>query len=402
MTTEISKAAAAIQPSATLSLKSEIARVESTYGVKIVDLTAGQPDIGPTPDVLQALADGGKLHKYGPIPGEAGLRPLLAEVTSRETGTTFTSDQVVVCVGAKGAIDCIMRAVLNPGDAVAIMAPFWVTYPEVVAINGGKPVFVEPTADMRPDLAKLEAAVANNPTKAILYSSPSNPTGVVYTREELDGIAAIARKFDVWLIADEIYREFSFSGEPAPSLFGGEDTYENAILVDGPSKRFGVPGWRLGFVAGPLEIAKAISRIQSHTANPSRPVQAAAQVAYGSDLARSATASMVARYKKNRDLFVEGMNKIDGVKCPTPAGAFYCFPDVSGLYGKKYEFEGADVEIRNSTDFRNFLLRVANVAAVEGGPFGMDTHMRFSMAVATDDCTNAVAKIAAAVAELKS
>ena len=139
MTTELSKVAAAIKPSATLSLKSEIARVESAYGVKIIDLTAGQPDIGPTPDVLQALADGGKLHKYGPIPGEAGLRPLIAEVTTKETGTTFTADQIVVCVGAKGAIDCIMRAILDPGEAVAIMAPFWVTYPEVVAINGGVP-----------------------------------------------------------------------------------------------------------------------------------------------------------------------------------------------------------------------------------------------------------------------
>jgi aspartate aminotransferase len=402
MTTELSKVAKAIQPSATLSLKSEISRVESTYGVKIVDLTAGQPDMGPTPDVLQALADGGKLFKYGPIPGEAGLRPLLAEVTSRETGTTFTADQVVVTVGAKGAIDCVMRAILDPDDAVAIMAPYWVTYPEVVAINGGKPVFVEPTSDLRPDLPRLEAAVANHPTKAILYSSPSNPTGVVYTRQELDAIAAIARKFDVWLIADEIYREFSFSGEPAPSLFAAADAYDKAILVDGPSKRFGVPGWRLGFVAGPLEIAKAISRIQSHTANPSRPIQAAAQVAYDSELAKAATANMVARYMKNRDLFVEGMNRIAGVKCPTPDGAFYCFPDVSGLYGKKYEFEGADVEIKNSTDFRNFLLRKANVAAVEGGPFGMDTHMRFSMAVATNDCVNAVEKITGAVALLKS
>lgn len=401
MTTTLSRVAAAIQPSATLSLKNEISKVESTYGVKVIDLTAGQPDIGPTPDVLQALADGGKLHKYGPIPGEAGLRPLLAEVTAKETGTAFTAEQIVVTVGAKGAIDCVMRAILDPNDAVAILAPYWVTYPEVVAINGGKPVLVESTPDLRPDLAKLEAAVMKNPTKGILYSSPSNPTGVVYTREELDGIAAIARKFDVWLIADEIYREFSFSGKPAPSLFAGVEPYDKAILVDGPSKRFGVPGWRLGFIAAPLDVAKAVGRIQSHTANPSRPIQAAAQVAYGSDLARSATASMVQRYKKNRDLFVAGMNDIPGVKCPTPDGAFYCFPDVSGLYGKTYEFEGDKVAIDNSTDFRNFLLRKANVAAVEGGPFGMDTHMRFSMAVPTDDCTNAVAKIAAAVAELK-
>ena len=402
MAAELSAIAEAVQPSATLSLKSEIGRVEKAYGVKVIDMTAGQPDIGPTPDVIEALMEGGKLHKYGPVPGEAGLRPLLAEIVKKDTGASFSPDQIVVTVGAKGAIDCVMRAILDPGDAVAILAPFWVTYPEVVAINGGKPVLVDPTPDLRPDLARLEAAVRDNPTKAILYSSPSNPSGVVYTREELDGIAAIARKFDVWLVADEIYREFAFDGKTAPSLFSTDDLYEKAVLIDGPSKRFGIPGWRLGFVAARLDLARAIGRLAGHTANPSRPIQAAVQVAYGSAAARQATAQMVSRYQQNRDLVVEALNKLEGIKCATPAGAFYCFPDVSGLYGRSYEFDGATNRIETSTDFRNFLLRKAYVAAVEGGPFGMDTHMRLSLAISREDCAAALENIKRAVGELVS
>ena len=403
MTAELSAIAKAVKPSATLSLKTEITRIETTCGVKITDLTAGQPDIGPTPDVLAALVEGGKLYKYGPIPGEAGLRPLIAEVTNKETGSTFVADQIMVTVGAKGAIDVVMRAILDPGDAVVILAPFWVTYPEVVGICGGTPVCVECMADLHPDIEKTAAAVRANRTKALLFSSPSNPTGVVYTGEELAALARIAREAGIWLIADEIYREFAFDGKTAPSIFSVPEPYDKTVLIDGPSKRFGVPGWRLGFVAGPKELTKAISAILGHTSNASRPIQHAVEVAYRSEQARQSTASMVSRYQKNRDIFVAGLNGIDGIECPVPEGAFYCFADVSGLYGKSYEYDGGNkATVTDSTTFRDFLLRKAFVAAVEGGPFGMDTHLRFSLAVSEKDCTSALEAIRKAVAELRS
>ncbi|MBN1152333.1 MAG: aminotransferase class I/II-fold pyridoxal phosphate-dependent enzyme [Dehalococcoidia bacterium] len=402
MTAQLSAVAKAVKPSATLSLKNEITRIETTYGVKIIDLTAGQPDIGPTPDVLAALVDGGKLHKYGPVPGEAGLRPLIAEVTNQETGSRFTADQVVVTVGAKGAIDTVMRAILDPGDAVVILAPYWVTYPEVVAICGGVSVCVECTPDLHPDLEKTAAAVKANRTKAVLYSSPSNPTGVVYTSEELAGLARIAREAGIWLIADEIYREFGFDGKKPPSIFSIPEPYDKTVLIDGPSKRFGMPGWRLGFIAGPAELAKAANALLGHTSNASRPIQHAVEVAYKSERARQATASMVSRYQKNRDIFVAGLNAIEGVKCPVPEGAFYCFADVSGLYGKTYEYDGGNkATVTDSTTFRDFLLRKAFVAAVEGGPFGMDTHLRFSLAVSEHDCTTGLGNIRKAIAELR-
>jgi len=400
MTAQLSAIAKAVKPSATLSLKSEITRIESAYKLKILDLTAGQPDVGPTPDVLAALVEGGKLHKYGPIPGEAGLRPLVAEVTNRETGSTFTAENIVMTVGAKGGIDTVMRAILDPGDAVVVLAPYWVTYTEVVSICGGKPVCVASKPDLHPDLKATAAAVEANRTKALLFSSPSNPTGAVYTRDELAELARIAREAGIWLIADEIYREFAFDGKAAPSIFSVILPYDKTVLIDGPSKRFGVPGWRLGFVAGPTELIKACSAILGHTSNASRPIQYAVQVAYGSEQARQATKTMVARYEKNRDLFVAGLNAIKGISCPKPEGAFYCFPDVSALYGKSYEYDGGKATIKDSTGFRDFLLRRAFVAAVEGEPFGMDTNIRFSLAISEADCVAALKHITNAVAEL--
>jgi aspartate aminotransferase len=401
MTAQLSAIAKAVKPSATLSLKNEITRIETSYGVKIIDLTAGQPDIGPTPDVLAALVEGGKLHKYGPIPGEAGLRPIIAEVTNRETGSKFTADQVVVTVGAKGAIDTVMRVILDPGDVVVVLSPYWVTYTEVVAICGGVPVCVDSRPDLHPDIEKTAAAVKSHRTKALLYSSPSNPTGIVYTRDELGALADIAREAGIWLIADEIYREFGFDGKKPPSIFSIPQPYDKTVLIDGPSKRFGIPGWRLGFIAGPTELTKAATALLGHTSNASRPIQHAVEVAYKSEHARVSTASMVTRYQKNRDIFVAGLNAIKGVKCPVPEGAFYCFADVSGLYGKSYEYDGGNkATVTDSTTFRDFLLRKAFVAAVEGGPFGMDTHVRFSLAVSEKDCTSALENVRKAIAEL--
>ena len=402
MAAQLSAVAQAVKPSATLSLKNEITRIEATYNVKIIDLTAGQPDIGPTPDVLAALVDGGKLHKYGPIPGEAGLRPLLAEVTNRETGAQFTTDQVIVTVGAKGAIDTVMRVILDPGDAVVILSPYWVTYPEVVAICGGVPVCVECKPDLHPDIEKTAAAVKAHRTKAILYSSPSNPTGVVYTAEELAALARVAREAGIWLVADEIYREFGFDGKKPPSIFSIPQPYDKTVLIDGPSKRFGIPGWRLGFIAGPADLTKAANALLGHTSNASRPIQHAVEVAYKSEQARQSTAQMVSRYQKNRDVFVAGLNSLPGVECPVPEGAFYCFADVSGLYGKTYAYDSDKIAtVTDSTTFRDFLLRKAFVAAVEGGPFGMDTHLRFSLAVSELECTSALENIKKAVADLR-
>ena len=398
MTRSISSMVKEIEPSATLSLKEEVDSLEKEYGLKIIDLTAGQPDTGPTEDVLEALLDGGKLHKYGPVQGDPELREILSGVINEEIGVRYNPQDIAVTVGAKGGIDILMRVLLNPGEGVAIMTPFWVTYPESVKIAQGIPWRLEPDGNLRPDPGKLREEVEAKNIKVLLYSSPCNPSGVVYTRDELEEIAKVVKEKDIWVISDEIYERFVFDGRKHESILSIEGMRENAILVDGPSKRFGVPGWRLGYVAGPGEVIKALTKLQGHTnSGASRPAQYAMRVAYAGQKAKGATEDMRERYQRNRDVFVKGLNDIDGISCIKPEGAFYAFPNIEEFYGREYEFGGKEYIVSDSVGFRNFLLRKAQVAGVEGTPFGMDGYIRFSLATKEEDCVNALGNIKHAI-----
>jgi aspartate aminotransferase len=390
-----------IQPSATLSLKEEVSSLEKTYGFKIIDLTAGQPDTGPTQDVLEALVEGGRLHKYGPVQGDTELREVLPSVLNEEVGVKYEPQDIAITIGAKGGIDILMRVLLNRGDRVGIMSPFWVTYPESVRLAHGIPCFLECTTNLRPDMARLQAELKAKNIKVLLYSSPCNPSGIVYTMDELEAIAKAVKQEDVWVISDEIYRNFIFDGKTPASILQVKDMRDNTILVDGPSKRFGIPGWRIGVVAGPSEVIKALTKLQGHTSSgASRPVQHATCVAYTSQEARKASEEMRTRYQRNRDVFVRGLNEIDGFSCATPEGAFYAFPHVAKFFGRRYRFDGSEYAVGGSAAFRTFLLRKAQVAGVEGAPFGMDDHIRFSLATKEEDCVSALAGIRSAMREL--
>jgi len=398
MARSISKTAEAIEPSATLSLKQEIDSLQKEYGFKIIDFTAGEPDAGPTEDVLQALVDGGKFHKYGPVQGDPALREILSGVIEQEIGVRYDPQDIAVTVGAKGGIDILMRVLLNPGDGVGIMTPFWVTYRESVRIAQGIPCYLEPGEHLRPDVEALGTEVEAKNIKVLLYSSPCNPSGIVYTREELDKMARVAREKDIWVVCDEIYKEFVFDGRKHESMLSIEGMRDNAILVDGPSKRFGVPGWRLGYVAGAREVIKAFTKLQGHiNSGASRPAQYAMRVAYTSQKAREATEDMRERYQRNRDVFVAGLNDIDGISCVKPEGAFYAFPNVKEIYGSEYEFGGKEYSIDDDVGFRNFLVRKAQVAGVEGVSFGMNGYIRFSLAAKEEDCATALANIKRAI-----
>jgi len=397
----ISRLAEEIKPSATLSLKDEVGSLEKEYGFKILDLTAGQPDTGPTEDVLQALWEGGKLHKYGPVQGDPELRGILSEVINREIGVRYDPQDIAITVGVKSGIDILMKVLLEPGENAGIMAPFWVTYPEAVRLAHGIPCFVESDGALKPDPARLRKEVEDRNIKLLLYSSPSNPSGVVYTEDELEEIAKIVKEKSIWVISDEIYGACVFYGRKHRSILSIEGMRSNAILVDGPSKRFGVPGWRLGYVAGPREVIKALTKLQGHiNSGASRPEQYAMRVAYTSEKAREATEHMRQRYERNADIFVNGLNQIYGISCIKPEGAFYAFPSIKKLFGAKYEFAGKEYPIKTSVDFRNFLLRKAQVAAVEGAPFGIEGYIRFSLATNEETIVNALGNIKGAVGEL--
>lgn len=398
----ISKLVKKIKPSATLSLKEEVGSLEKEYGFKIVDLTAGQPDTGPTEDVLEALLEGGKLHKYGPVQGDPELRGILSEIITKEIGVRYDSQDIVISVGVKGGIDILMKVLLEPGENVGIIAPFWVTYPESVRLAYAVPCFLESDEALRPDPARLKKEVEDKNIKVLLYSSPSNPSGVVYTEDELEEIGKIVKEKDIWVISDEVYEGFVFDGRKHKSILSIEDMRSNAILVDGPSKRFGVPGWRLGYVAGPREVIRAFVKLQGHiNSGASRPEQYAMRVAYTSKKAREATNHMRQRYGRNRDIFVKGLNEIDGINCINPEGAFYAFPSIKKFFGYKYEFAGKEYMVKTSIDFRDFLLRKAQVAGVEGAPFGMDDYIRFSLATKEENIVNALSNIKGAVRELR-
>jgi len=397
----INKIAKEIKPSATLSLKEEVNSLEEQYGFKIIDLTVGQPDVGPTEDVLEALLEGGKFSRYGPVQGDPELREILSGVINEEIGVRYSPQDITITVGVKSGLDILMRVLLEPGESVGIMKPFWVTYPELVRLAYGIPCFLESDENLRPDLVRLEEEVEDENIKVLLYSSPSNPSGIVYTEDELKGIAKIVKEKDMWVISDEIYGRFVFDGRKHRSILPIEDMRSNTILLDGPSKRFGVPGWRLGYVAGPGEVIKALTKLQGHiNSGVSRPAQYAMRVAYTSEKAREANDRMRQRYERNRDIFVKGLNEVDGISCVKPEGAFYAFPSIEKLFGYKYEFSGGEYEIKTSVDFRNFLLRKAQVAGVEGAPFGMDGHIRFSLATEEENIVSALNNIKSAVEEL--
>ena len=397
----ISKMAREIKPSATLSLKDEVISLEKEYGFKIIDLTAGQPDMGPTEDVLEALLKGGMLHKYGPVQGAPALREIVSEVINEEIGVKYDPQDIAITVGVKGGLDILMRVLLSPGESLGIIKPFWVTYPESVRLAYGIPRFLESDGNLRPDPARLRKEVEDENIKVLLYSSPSNPSGVVYTEDELKEIAKIVKEKDIWVISDEIYGKFVFDGREHKSIVSIGDMRDNAILVDGPSKRFGIPGWRLGYVAGPREVIKALTKLQGHiNSGASRPAQHAVCVAYTSKKAREANDQMRQRYERNRDIFVKGLNEVDGISCVKPEGAFYVFPSIEKLFGYKYKFDGKEYIIETSVDFRNFLLRKAQVAGVEGAPFGMDGHLRFSLATEEANIVSALNSIKGVSKEL--
>jgi len=399
----ISKMTREIEPSATLSLKGEVISLEKEYGFKVIDLTAGQPDTGPTEDVLEALLKGGRLHKYGSVQGDPELREILSGVINEEIGVKYSSQDIAITVGVKGGLDILMRVLLNPGEGLGIIKPFWVTYPESVRLAYGIPRFLESDGNLRPDPARLRKKVEDENIKVLLYSSPSNPSGVVYTEDELKEIAKIVKERDMWVISDEIYGRFVFDGREHKSIVSIGDMIDNAILVDGPSKRFGIPGWRLGYVAGPREVIKALTKLQGHiNSGASRPAQHAVCAAYTSKKAREANDQMRQRYERNRDIFVKGLNEVDGISCVKPEGAFYVFPSIGKLFGYKYKFDGKEYIIETSVDFRNFLLRKAQVAGVEGAPFGMDGNLRFSLATEESNIINALNNIKGARKELYS
>ncbi len=388
-----------IKPSPSMAAKIVVDELRRA-GREIADFTLGEPDM-PTPAHIaragQAAIAGGDIRYTSPN-GTPGLRRAIANSLELTLGAKYGLDQIAVGAGAKQIISAALTASLEPGDEVIVCAPYWVSYPDMVLLNEGKPVVAAgpESRGFKLDAATLEAAITPR-TRWLILNSPSNPSGAVYSRAEMRALTdVLLRHPRVWILSDEIYAPFCYGAEPHVSPVQIEPQLaDRTLIVNGMSKSYAMTGWRVGYGAGPADLIKAMSTVMSQsTSCPSAISQAAAQAALEGD--QSSVTDMVAIFKARRDLIVRRLNEIPGISCATPDGAFYVYANVSGLIGRK----GPDGELKTDLDVSLFFLRQAGVAVIDGGSYGLSPYVRFSFATATEVIEQGMDRLAVAVKAL--
>ncbi|MCK9204505.1 MAG: pyridoxal phosphate-dependent aminotransferase [Bacteroidales bacterium] len=371
-------------------------------GHDVINLSLGEPDFN-TPDYIKIAAKEGidkNFTFYPPVAGYEDLRKAICTKLKRDNNLDYESNQIVVSTGAKQSIANVMLSLVNPGDEVLVPAPYWVSYREIIKVAEGKSVFIPATIENNFKITpqQLEAAITPR-TRVLIYSSPCNPTGSVYTREELKGIANVMAKHpEITIIADEIYEHINFIGKHE-SICQFGFIKDKVVLVNGVSKGFAMTGWRIGFIAAPIAIAKACDKLQGQfTSGASSIAQRAALKAFiTSPDATPDMKIMQQAFRERRDLMLKLLAEIPGMKVNHPDGAFYIFPDISWYFGKS----DGKTTISNSNDLCMYLLKKVFVALVPGDAFGDPRCIRFSYATSTDKLTEAVRRIKTALLDLK-
>ena len=396
--TRISARIAAIAESATLAVDAK-AKALKAAGRPVIGFGAGEPDF-PTPDyIVEAAAAATKVaanHRYSPTPGLPDLRDAIMAKTKRDSNYEITADQVLVTNGGKQAVYQAFATIVEAGDEVLLPSPYWTTYPECIKLAGGTAVevFADETQNYLVSVEQLEAARTPK-TKALLFCSPSNPTGSVYSVEQVKAIGEWALKNNIWIIADEIYEHLLYDGATAPSMPvlvpGLADT---TIIINGVAKTYAMTGWRVGWMIGPKDVIKAATNLQSHlTSNVSNVSQRAAIAAVTGDLA--AVHKMGEAFNRRRKLIVSLLNEIPGFSCPTPTGAFYVYPSVKGVLGKTIRGKTP----ATSAELATLILEEVEVAAVPGEAFGPSGYLRFSYALSDEDIVEGIGRIKKLVEE---
>jgi aspartate/methionine/tyrosine aminotransferase len=388
----VSARIAAIAESATLAVDAK-AKALKAAGRPVIGFGAGEPDF-PTPDyIVEAAAAATKVvanHRYTPTPGLPDLRQAIVDKTKRDSGYEITADQVLVTNGGKQAVYQAFATILDPGDEVILPAPYWTTYPEAIKLAGGKAVevFADETQNYLVTVDQLENARTGK-TKALLFCSPSNPTGSVYSAEQVKAIGEWALKNNVWIIADEIYEHLLYDGASAPSMpVVIPALADTTIILNGVAKTYAMTGWRVGWMIGPKDVIKAATNLQSHlTSNVSNVSQRAAIAALTGNL--DAVHEMGVAFDRRRKLIVGLLNDVPGFECPTPQGAFYVYPSVKGALGKTIRGKVANT----SAELATIILDEVEVAAVPGEAFGPSGYLRFSYATSDEDIVEGIARI---------
>ncbi|MFI6521977.1 pyridoxal phosphate-dependent aminotransferase [Spirillospora sp. NPDC050679] len=396
----ISKRIAAISESATLAVDAK-AKALKAAGRPVIGFGAGEPDF-PTPDYIVEAAVTAcrvpRFHKYTPAGGLPELRAAIAEKTERDSGYKVDASQVLVTNGGKQAVYQAFAALLDPGDEVIVPTPYWTTYPESIKLAGGVPVDVvaDETTGYRVSVEQLEAARTDR-TKVLLFVSPSNPTGAVYSREEIEAIGRWADEHGLWVITDEIYEHLVYGDAEFHSMpVVVPELADRTLVLNGVAKTYAMTGWRVGWLIGPQDVVKAAANLQSHaTSNVANVSQAAALAAVTGDL--SAVADMRAAFDRRRQTMVRMLNEIPGVLCPEPEGAFYAYPSVKELIGK--EIRGR--RPADSVELAALILEEAEVALVPGEAFGTPGYFRLSYALGDDDLVEGVSRVAKLLSEAR-
>jgi aspartate/methionine/tyrosine aminotransferase len=390
----LSRRIAAIAPSATVSLDAK-AKALKAAGQDVVNFTAGEPDF-PTPQAIvdaavAACADPTN-HKYTPTPGLPALREAVAAKTARDSGFVCEAANVLITNGGKQAVYNAFAALCDPGDEVLVPAPYWVTYPEAIALAGGTPVALptDESTGFRVTVEQLEAARTER-TKVLLFVSPSNPTGAVYPRDEVEAIGRWALEHGIWVVTDEIYEHLVYGDASFHSIATVvPELADTCLIINGVAKTYAMTGWRVGWLIGPTDVIKATGNLQTHcTSNVANVSQRAALAAVTGDL--SAVAMMREAFDRRRQTMVSMLNDIPGVGCVEPEGAFYCFPSFRGALGRDL---GGGRVADDTLQLAEIILEQAKVAIVPGEAFGAPGYARLSYALGDDDLVEGVTRIA--------
>ena len=398
--TRISTRVGSIAESATLAVDAK-AKAKKAAGEDVVGFGAGEPDF-PTPEAVVAVAEQAcadpRNHRYSPAGGLAELKAAIVDKTRRDSGLEITPAQVLVTNGGKQAVYEAFATLLDPGDEVLLPAPYWTTYPEAVKLAGGVPVDVVTTEEQgyRVTVDQLEAARTER-TKVLLWCSPSNPTGAVASPAEVEAVGRWAVEHGIWVVADEIYEHLVYGDAEHVSMpVAVPELADRCVVVNGVAKTYAMTGWRVGWLIGPTDVVKAATNLQSHaTSNVSNVAQVAAVAALTGDL--SAVAQMRAAFDRRRQTMVGLLSAIPGVTCPTPDGAFYCYPSVKGLLGRSLRGRTP----QTSAELAELVLDEAGVAVVPGEAFGTPGYFRLSYALGDDDLVKGVTRMADLLAEAR-